>query len=92
VTQITGGVLTQLYNMPVDLWIESRLLDEPGFGPLVYRSVKAQLEQGINGGGGRPDSPPHPTGDLPRQRRHERRVRPVVRGAMAPADRPGGAV
>jgi hypothetical protein len=50
VTQITGGVLTQLYNMPVDLWIESRLLTaQPVFGPLVYRSVKAQLEQGITG-------------------------------------------
>jgi hypothetical protein len=48
VRQITEGALTQLYNVPVDLWIESRVLDaQPVFGPLVYLSVKAQLEQGI---------------------------------------------
>lgn len=48
VTQITGGLLTQLYNVPVDLWIETRILStHPVFRPLVYLSVKAQLEQGI---------------------------------------------
>lgn len=48
VRQVTDGALTQLYNAPIDLLIESRILEaHPEFWALVYLSVKAQLDQGI---------------------------------------------
>ncbi len=46
--RVTEGVLTQLYNAPIDLLIESRILEaHPSFSPLVCCSVKAQLELGL---------------------------------------------
>jgi len=48
VRQVAEGALTQLYNTPIDLLIESRLLDaHPTLSALAYRSVKAQLELGL---------------------------------------------
>jgi hypothetical protein len=48
IRQVTDGLLTQLYNAPIDLLVESRLLENhPEFAPLVYSSVKAQLELGL---------------------------------------------
>lgn len=48
IQQVTSGVLTQLYNTPVDLLIEARILEaHPALDTLVYLSVKAQLEQGL---------------------------------------------
>ncbi len=46
--QVMEGMLTQLYNTPIDLLIESRILDaHPNLGALVYLSVKGQLELGL---------------------------------------------
>ncbi len=48
IQQVTSGILTQFYNTPVDLLIETRILEaHPILEPLVYLSVKGQLEQGL---------------------------------------------
>ena len=45
---VVDGVLTQLYNGPIDLLIESRILSAHAeFQPLAYLSVRHQLEQGL---------------------------------------------